>query len=203
MLYAEEEEELRRIEEDADIADRQFQLFHEMQTEYGMDAADFADAKLELRERLDALRAELDSYLAKEYGVRESDEGAYIEWRASHQPYHWFVEFYGIMHNGGFDVIVGNPPYVEYVSVTDYAVDGYKTLSCGNLYAFIIERNDRLNASNGRAGMIVPHSAVCTDRMGPVQCLLAEKDVTTWVSSYDISNRPSCLRELIRGWLST
>ena len=193
MLYREEEEELRRIEEDAHIADRQFQLFHEMQTEYGMDAADFADAKLTLRQRLDALRAELDRYLAKEYRVRENDEGASIEWQASHQPFHWFVEFHGIMHNGGFDVIVGNPPYVEYVSVEDYAVDGYKTLSCGNLYAFIIERNDRLNASNGRAGMIVPHSAVCTDRMGPVQCLLAEKDVTTWVSSYDI--RPAKLFE--------
>ena len=180
------------IEERAELADRAFRRFRAMQTDYGMDAGDFAGAKLDLRARLDALRAELDRYLATgEYGVREGDEGAYTQWRASHQPFHWFVEFYGIMHTGGFDVIVGNPPYVEYGSVKEYTVEGYKTLRCGNLYAFIMERNDSLSGPNGRTGMIVPHSAICTDRMGPAQELLVRKDVTTWVSSYDI--RPARL----------
>jgi methylase of polypeptide subunit release factors len=32
-----------------------------------------------------------------------------------HQPFHWLAEFYQIIHgNGGFDVIIGNPPYIEY-----------------------------------------------------------------------------------------
>ena len=39
--------------------------------------------------------------------------------------------------------------------------------------------------------MIVPHSAICTDRMGPAQRLLVRKGLTTWVSSYDI--RPARL----------
>ena len=43
---------------------------------------------------------------------RTKDQKAYGQWRGSHQPFHWFVEFYGIMHDGGFDVIIGNPPYV-------------------------------------------------------------------------------------------
>ena len=47
-----------------------FRKFRAMQTDHGMDAADFTDAKLTLRQRLDALRAELDRYLAKEYGVK-------------------------------------------------------------------------------------------------------------------------------------
>ena len=42
---------------------------------------------------------------------------AYQEWLKSHQPFHWFVEFYGMMQQGGFDVIIGNPPYVEYSKV--------------------------------------------------------------------------------------
>ena len=169
MLYAEEEEELRRIEEDAHIADRQFQLFHEMQTEYGMDAADFADAKLELRQRLDSLRAELDRYLAKEYGVRESDEGAYTHWQASHQPFHWFVEFYGIMHNGGFDVIIGNPPYVEYRKVSSsYTLKNYATQSCGNLYAYVLERCKQISHSRSQLSMIVPLSGHSTKRMVPL-----------------------------------
>ena len=183
---------LPKIDEQAELADRAFRMFHEMQTDRNMDARKFAGAKLKLRRQLDKLRDKLDRYMAVEYGVKDSDTAAYEQWQESHQPFHWFVEFYGIMHKGGFDVIIGNPPYVEYRAVkNEYIVAGYKTLSCGNLYAFVMERNGNLVASNGRSGMIVPHSAICTDRMGPIQELLVRKNVTTWVSSYDI--RPAKL----------
>ena len=95
------------------------------------------------------------------------------------------------MNDGGFDVIIGNPPYVEYAKVQeDYTVRGYKTERCGNLYAFVVERSHALVSPYGRMGMIVPHSAFCTDRMQPLMCLF-ENGVTTWVSTYDI--RPSKL----------
>ena len=170
LLYGEEEAKLERIEEDAEITDRAFHKFREMQTKHGMDAADFADAKLKLRERLDALRAELDHYLAiGEYGVKEGDDEAYAQWRASHKPFHWFVEFYGIMHGGGFDVIIGNPPYVEYRKVRDsYSLKGYATLSCGNLYAFVLERCKRISHSRSQLSMIVPLSGHSTKRMVPL-----------------------------------
>ncbi len=103
-----------RIKESAELADRAFQMFHRMQTEQGMDAGDFAAAKREVRAHLDRLRAELDRYLAIEYGKDPADAGAFAVWRASHQPFHWFSEFYGIMNSGGFNVIIGNPPYVVY-----------------------------------------------------------------------------------------
>lgn len=102
-----------RIDEEAEIADRAFSKFREMQTEYGMDAEAFADAKLELRRRLDGLAHELDRYLASEYGIQsfgvKEDLAPFSKWRAAHQPFHWFVEFYGIMKRGGFDVVIGNP----------------------------------------------------------------------------------------------
>ena len=127
------------IEERAKDADRAFRRFREMQTERGMDASMFADAKSKLRKRLDDLRAQLDQYLADEYGVKTDDQKAYEQWRDSHQPFHWFVEFYGIMHGGGFDVIIGNPPYVEYREVRKrYNVSGFATLDCGDLYALRI-----------------------------------------------------------------
>ena len=105
MLYAEDRAKLKQIEEDAEVADRAFRRFREMQTEHGMDAGAFAGAKLELRKRLDDLRAELDRYLASECGVKNDDQKGYERWRGSHQPFHWFVEFYGIMREGGFDVM--------------------------------------------------------------------------------------------------
>ena len=158
-----------------------------------MDAGQFSAAKLELRNRLDGLREELDRHLAKEYGVESTNRKTYEQWRDSHQPFHWFAEFYGIMRKGGFDVIIGNPPYVEYGKVKGtYTIKGYETESCGNLYAFVMERNTNLTGKVGRSGMIVPHSAVCTDRMAQPQQLLLNNN-TAWVSTYDI--RPSKLFE--------
>ena len=182
---------LPEIEERAEVADRAFHEFRKMQTEQGMDAGKFASAKLDLRRRLHDLRTQLDEYLAGDYAVKTDNQEEYEDWRVTHQPFHWFVEFYGIMHKGGFDVIIGNPPYVEYRAVKkEYTVVRYDTFSCGNLYAFVLERNAGLIASFGRSGMIVPHSAICTDRMGPFQELLS-KGTTTWVSSFDI--RPAKL----------
>ncbi|MGQ9688767.1 MAG: Eco57I restriction-modification methylase domain-containing protein, partial [Desulfobaccales bacterium] len=124
LAFGEKQDALARIDEAAEICDRAFQKFREMQTEYGMDAGQFAAAKEELRRRLGALAEELDRYLAGEYGIREGNypkkadyEARFQQWRASHQPFHWFSEFYGIMKSGGFDVIIGNPPYVEYSKI--------------------------------------------------------------------------------------
>ena len=80
---------------------------------------------------------------------------------------------------------------MEYSKVkSDYTVKAYKTEPCGNLYAFVVERNKGLCSNSGRTSMIVPHSAICTDRMAEVQSVLFG-DSITWSSTYDI--RPSKL----------
>ena len=57
--------------------------------------------------RLKALEDELNRYLAGEYGVKVERQGRLRKWLKSHQPFHWFIEFYGILNSGGFDVIIG------------------------------------------------------------------------------------------------
>lgn len=184
--------EVDRIIEEAEVVDRAFTKFRQMQTEHGMNAQEFTAAKAELRRRLDRLRDELDRYLAGEYGIdADRSEKEYLAWKSSHQPFHWFAEFYGIMRNGGFNAIIGNPPYVEYPKVQDsYTARGFAVERCGNLYALVIERGLLLISPTGRTGMIVPHSAFCTDRMQPLMHLF-ESLMTTWVSTYDI--RPAKL----------
>ncbi|MBK8871711.1 MAG: Eco57I restriction-modification methylase domain-containing protein [Elusimicrobia bacterium] len=173
----------------ADV-EQAFTKFRQLQTE-GDGSVPFAD-KQELQKRLKALEDELNLHLAGEYGVKVGDKEAYARWLKSHQPFHWFIHFYGILNRGGFDVIIGNPPYVEYGKVTDsYTVKGYKTEDCGNLYGFILERNLTLKQEHGRTGMIVPHSAFCTDRMKSVQDLFTTKPLETWVSTFCI--RPAKL----------
>ncbi len=86
----------------------------------------------------------------------------------------------------GFSVVVGNPPYVEASAESaGPELGAYRTRNCGNLYAYVVERSLSLLADDGRIGMIVPHSAFCTDRMAPLLSLLTERAVT-WISTYDI-----------------
>jgi hypothetical protein len=135
LMFAEEADALQRFEERAADVERLFGLFRQQQTELGGQVT--AEDKAELRRRLDALDDELNRALALEYGIEPKWAERYQPWLKSHRPFHWFVEFYGIMRRGGFSVTIGNPPYVEYGKVkTDYSVRGYETVDCGNLYAF-------------------------------------------------------------------
>ena len=191
MITTDEEAELRHIESKAAEVAREYRLFQQIQTDYGMGYAEMAHSKQDLQSKLDDLQSELDGLLAKEYGVDANRAAAFQRWQAGHQPFHWFVGFHGIMSDGGFDVVIGNPPYVEYSKVRSvYKVKQYKTESCGNLYSYFAERNALLSTKFGRSGMIIPHSSICTDRMEPLQEQLLQEN-TAWISTYDI--RPAKL----------
>jgi hypothetical protein len=191
MLGFGQQTQVERIQVDAAGADEEFRRFRSSQIDFGEHNYDFGEVKDSLRKRLERLREQLDHYLAGEYGIEPDDTTAYRKWVRSHRPFHWFAEFYGIMRAGGFDVIIGNPPYVEHAKVQgEYRIRNYATESCGNIYAFVVERNAAVLNSRGRSGMIVPHSAFCTDRMAPLLSLLTNRRAT-WVSTYDI--RPSKL----------
>lgn len=183
---------LPTIEENAEIADRAFQKFHEMQTEHGMEAKDFADAKLELQRRLNALEDELNRYLASEYGVDASKRAVYAKWLASHKPFHWFIEFYRIMKSGGFDVIIGNPPWVEYSKVKgEYTIRNYETEPCGNLHGICTERGLHIRSPRGYMSFIVQLPLVSSSRMLTVRNVLRGKSATLHVIPCD--DRPGKL----------
>ena len=181
---------MARIRERAEDVDALFSLFRQQQTELGGDVT--LAVKQALQGKLSVLENELNGYLAGEYGVETNNAEAYQQWLSSHQPFHWFIAFYGILKAGGFDVIIGNPPYVEYSKVRkEYAIRGYETKRCGNLYAFVVERSFRLLQPKGWKSMIIPHSAYCTDRMAPLQNLFHGSERVGWVQTY--GERPAKL----------
>jgi hypothetical protein len=175
LIYGEIDEDVRHIEEEAEIVERAFRKFQEMQTDYNMDGRAFTAAKQELRSRLRKLADELNSYLAGEYGINQDKTEAYEKWRQSHQPFHWFAEFYGIMQRGGFDVIIGNPPYVVYApSKVSYSIEpmNYQTLLTKNLYAFVFERSTDLARNRSFVGLIVQLTVLSSARLASLQDLL-------------------------------
>jgi hypothetical protein len=197
LMFGEDVAALQRIEEKAQDVDRLFGEFQAMQTAHDMReyAQDFMETKEELRKRLQALEDELNRYLAQEYGVNVNRSAAYQKWLASHQPFHWFTEFYGILKRGGFDVIIGNPPYVEARKVPDYTVRDYKSESCGDLYAYTMERSLGLSAAGGRLGFIVPMSCFAVTKFLPLQNLYFERASLLFVSNWSGDAHPSKLFE--------
>ena len=143
QVFPEDQAALDRIEDEAAIASAAFNQFRQQQTMLGGDVTSVDKANL--RKKLDRLRIELDRYLATEYGVDTQSSRAYEAWRASHQPFHWLVEFYGIMHKGGFSVVIGNPPYVSMRKVArSYTPKGFKTAKCPDIYATVVEQSTNI-----------------------------------------------------------
>ena len=174
-----------RIKEQAEDVDRLFQLFHKQQTELGGEVA--PEDKQALKDKLKALEDELNQYLAGEYGIDPNKRTAYEKWLKSHHPFHWFIEFPGILKKGGFDVIIGNPPYVEYSKVKkEYTIKNYETESCGNIYALTIERSLKIASTKAFSGLIVPLSLMSTERMSELQSLLINENRILWISAYDV-----------------
>ncbi len=181
---------MESLQEKAEDVEHLFEQFRLQQTELG--GAVTPDDKQALRDKLKVLEDELNRYLSGEYGVDANKKAAYQKWLSSHKPFHWFIEFYGILKAGGFDVIIGNPPYVEYSKVKkEYKIRGYETENCGNLHAFVFEKSLRLLQRSGWKSMIIPHSAYCTDRMSSLQDLFHRSRRVGWVQTYGI--RPTKL----------
>ena len=171
-----------------------FRKFKETQLQTDDDLVAFKDAKSKLKTQLADLNDALNHHL---YSATVDEHTPYEKWLASHQPFHWLAEFYEIIHgNGGFDVIIGNPPYVEFPSKdVCYSFDSLKTSECGNLYGCCIERALEISQSNGKFSFIVPVAITCSKRMSKVIDLLKDYSQKLYFSNYD--DRPGKLFEMI------
>jgi methylase of polypeptide subunit release factors len=175
-----------------------YALFCQRQIDAARDAqraADIAAAKQGLRSLQRELADQLDRYLAGDYGIdadKKKNADDYLKWRQSHQPFHWFVEFYGIMAKGGFDVIIGNPPWIEYARVrNEYTINNYRTEPCGNLHAVCTERGLGIRSPFGCMSFIVQLPMVSSSRMVTVRRVLRESSAVLHVIPF--GDRPGKL----------
>ena len=163
----------------ADLADL-FSRFREQQTVQGGKVT--AQDKRTLRDKLRGLSLELDRYLARDYGIDPDTQRAFDVWRESHQPFHWFAEFYGVMREDGFDVVIGNPPYLEAREV-GYNPIGFASRDSNSIHAMCIERSCVILSRTGAISMIVPLALTSTQRMKAVQSII-ENGRSAWYSNF-------------------
>jgi hypothetical protein len=104
----------------------------------------------------------------------------------------WQQGFKEILQQGGFSIIIGNPPYVEFSGQTfPYTLNHFTTNVCANLYTCVVERSHQLLSAQGRHGMILPLAAFATRNMQPFLEAFRLWFPVSWLSFYHF--RPSML----------
>ncbi len=78
---------------------------------------------------------------------------------AGNKAFDWNIEFADIMQNGGFDAVIGNPPYVQIQSMGEMAThlqnQNFETFErTGDLYGLFYELGNNILKPNGLLGFI-------------------------------------------------
>ena len=150
----------------------------------------FHQTKKKLAGDLAALNSLLDGYLAQSYLTKSALPAEVAAWKESHKPFHWASEFYGIVESGGFDVVIGNPPYVETRKI-NYGMNGFSSAK-GNLYSYFMEKSAKsLLQDGGGFGMIVPISLPSTQRQANLRKFLSDR--FPFLLAANFADRPGSL----------
>ena len=85
-----------------------------------------------------------------------------------------------------YDVVIGNPPYVE-----DSKTQSFHYKRYGNIYANVLSNASRLLKDNGVMGFIIPLSYISTPRMKKIREELFQKLPKQYILNF--ADRPDCL----------
>ncbi|MDH7517789.1 MAG: N-6 DNA methylase [Candidatus Thermoplasmatota archaeon] len=93
------------------------------------------------------------------------------------KAFKWEDEFKEIMQEGGFDVVIGNPPYVDIKQldpkIVKYLFSKFNTVENRmNLYSTFVERSLSLLKEGGYFGLIIPNSILYNESYSKIRELL-------------------------------
>jgi len=93
----------------------------------------------------------------------------------------WNKEFKDIMDNGGFDVVIGNPPYVRQEMIgnfKEYFQKHYEVYhGTADLYSYFIEKGIKLLNENGLYGVIVANKWMRANYGEPLRKWLKNRNI--------------------------
>ncbi|MGD1019120.1 MAG: N-6 DNA methylase [Verrucomicrobiia bacterium] len=102
---------------------------------------------------------------------------------AGDAAFNWKTEFPDIMQRGGFDCVIGNPPFERLQMMqgskpetVEFLKSNYKSATAGNfdIYVCFVERGLYLLAPAGEFGFIVPHKFCQSEYGKPLRKLLVD-----------------------------
>ena len=129
-----------------------------------------------------------DFYRGKQMGIFD-DEAMYRV-----KAFDWGSEargFGGIMAQGGFDAVIGNPPYVRQEilgkAFKDYAKQKYETYAgTADLYTYFIEKGVKLLNEKGLFGIIVANKWMRARYGKPLRIWLKQRDIRKIIDFGDL-----------------
>lgn len=175
-----------KVTEEMEKVSLTYDVFKTVQLTQAEDMAAFKRAKHDLKVRL----ATLNDILNRQMYGSVSSTVDYDAWLSSHQPFHWLAEFYEIINDhGGFDVIIGNPPYVECNKI-DYNIF-FANNTYSNLYAYCLERCSQIGKGSSYNGIIVPMSVTSIREYANLRAFLRKGYKSLYLTNHSI--RPQSL----------
>jgi len=116
-----------------------------------------------------------DFYHGKQLDLFDDDERLRIN------VFDWQGEFDEIMQAGGFDAVIGNPPYIRVNNVDQelrpYLYSTYEINHRFDIYVVFVRRSLELLAGDGRFGFIVPNKFFTSDYGEGLRSFLAARKV--------------------------
>lgn len=98
-----------------------------------------------------------------------------------HHPFHWSIEFPEVFERGGFDAVIGNPPYVRQEllgQIKPFLADAYQVFhGMADLYVYFYERGVSLLRPSGRLSMIVTNKWMKSGYGMPLRAFLSSTTV--------------------------
>ena len=149
---------------------------------------DTAPAKASLSLLNKSIRFECDQVLARLLFIPPDEVKS---WISEKRPFHWFAEFPQVFARGGFDVVVGNPPYVKRSECDVNDFRGYLTHESPDLFAVCYERSLSLLSTSGRHSFVVMLNLAFSPSFGPLRKVIASREGSEWWSTY--GKRPDSL----------
>jgi hypothetical protein len=180
---------------------------------YSLESGEYA---VRIKEALENIRKKLYEIINNSYvdflheksNLSRNDLNELSKNLENRNPFHWKVDFGKVCASGGFDAVVGNPPYIEDRNCDSLDIKIIESLKkvtkrktgkkeeplfyyskdSGNTHAYFIERSIKILAPNGNFGFIVPISLVSTDRMNSVREFIHNN--SSEVKYFNFDDRP-------------
>jgi len=131
-----------------------------------------------------------NSLVAPDYFTYKQDHPFNMEERKQVNAFDWHQEFPVVMKAGGFDVVIGNPPYVRQESLKDqkeYYQSRYAVYQgTADLYAYFIEKGISLLRPGGIFSYIVANKWMRANYGRPLRKFLLTKQIEEIVDFGDL-----------------
>lgn len=139
-----------------------------------------------LREITDLFNQKLDEKFAEEYNIDliKLKNAKSLPWER--KMFHWFFEFPEVfLGRGGFDVVVGNPPYGNTLEEIEKEICKNYASYTGEIASVFVERSIPINKKNGYFSFIITYAITFSKDLSGTRKVIYDNYEECKISTFD------------------